>query len=402
MKRETRRSTSRSTARLQDEVARLTALVEEMKGRLERLEGGTPDIDTGNGNARSRRDLLKLAGAAAVGAAGAIVLRGVPAAAATNDPILMGQTNTTGVTTNIVPGPPPIGTPNPPSPILQALGQGVTPPTVPSNAMNQSIPLIGAIGPGGILPPVGTSAADYPGFAPIQGVGGVATIMVNGVSKTVSEGINGYGKGNTGVGVSGESDFGYGVIGGSGGIDLAALGNGRVLQLTLPDSLLTSPPSGPPNFKPNDFEQVRDGNGVVWVSQPAPNGSPPAAYWRRLNSMIPMTPVRVVDTRSGLGGVSGMQPAGSTQTWMLAGGNGIPTNAVGLVGNLTAAAYSTAGYLGIFPGGTAWPGNSTVNFSPASYAWANAFIVLFGTGGNVSVYMGATSHVIIDATGFLQ
>ena len=396
MKRETRRSTSQSTARLQHEVGRLTALVEEMKGRLERLEGGTPDIDTGNGNAHSRRDLLKLAGAAAVGAAGAIVLRGVPAAAATGDPILMGQTNSTGLTTNIVPGS------TNPSPILQALGQGVTPPTVPVNVLNQSIPLIGAIGPGGILPPVGNWPADYPGFAPIQGVGGVATIMVNGASKTVSEGINGYGKGSAGIGVSGESDVGYGVIGGSGGIDLAALGNGRILQLTLPESLLSSPPSGPPNYRPNDFEQVRDGNGVIWVSQPAPAQSPAAAFWRRLNSMIPMTPVRVVDTRSGLGGVSGMQPAGSTQTWMLAGGNGIPTNAVGLVGNLTAAAYNTAGYLGIFPGGTAWPGNSTVNFSPASYAWANAFIVLFGTGGNVSVYMGATSHVIIDATGFLQ
>src|ERR1700687_3237306 len=175
MKRELRRSTSRSTARLQDEVAQLTALVEEMKGRLERLEGGAP---------------------------GAIVLRGVPAAAATGDPILMGQTNSTGLTTNIVPGS------TNPSPILQALGQGVTPPTVPVNALNQSIPLIGAIGPGGILPPVGNWPADYPGFAPIQGVGGVAVITVNGAPKTVSEGINGFGKGNTGIGVSGESDSG--------------------------------------------------------------------------------------------------------------------------------------------------------------------------------------------------
>src|SRR6202171_946002 len=166
MKRETRRSTSQSTARLEHEGGRLTALGEEMKGRLERLEGGTPDIDTGNGNAHSRRDLLKLAGAAAVGAAGAIVLRGVPAAAATGDPILMGQTNSTGLTTNIVPGS------TNPSPILQALGQGVTPPTVPVNVLNQSIPLIGAIGPGGILPPVGNWTAAYPGFAPIQGVGG--------------------------------------------------------------------------------------------------------------------------------------------------------------------------------------------------------------------------------------
>ncbi len=394
-----RRSTSKSTVQLRDEVAQLTALVEEMKGRLERLEGGT-DTDTGNGNTRSRRDLLKLAGAAAVGAAGAIVLRGVPAAAATTSPMLNGMTNDTGVTTNVVPTG---GTS--PSPVLQALGQGVTPPTVPATSPNQSIPLIGAIGPGGSLPPIGSEPADYPGFAPIQGVGGVTVITVNGVQQTVSEGINGFGKGRTGIGITGESDVGYGVVGGSGGIDLAALGNGRLLQLTLPStpiSLLSNPPSGPPNYQPNDFEQVRDGNGVIWVSHPAPSGSPAAAYWRRLNTMIPITPVRAVDTRSGLGGVSGIQAIGTTQTWTIAGSNGVPANAVGLFGNLTAAAYTASGYLAIFPGGTAWPGNSTVNFSPASYAWANSFLVLFGAGGTVSVYMGATSHVIIDVVGFLQ
>lgn len=391
-----RGSASQATEGLRDEVARLTALVQELKGRLERLEGATPEADAGNGSAHSRRDLLKLAGAAAVGATGAIVLGGVPAAAATGTPMLNGATNDTGLTTNVVPT-----ASTSPSPVLQALGQGVTPPVVPTTAPNQSIPLIGAIGPGGSLPPI-AGVIDYPGFAPIQGVGGVTVITVNGIPQTVSEGVNGWGKGSTGIGVTGESDVGYGVVGGSGGIDLAALGNGRLLQLTLPDGLLSSPSSGPPNYRPNDFEQVRDGNGVIWVSQPAPLGSPAAAFWRRLNTMVPMTPVRVVDTRNGLGGVNGIQPVGTTQTWTIAGGSGVPANAVGLAGNLTAAGYSTQGYLAIFPGGTAWPGNSTVNFAPASYAWANSFVVLFGTGGRVSVYMGATSHVVLDVIGFLQ
>src|SRR5712691_3149157 len=201
--------TSRPRARLQGEVTRLTALVEEMKGRLERLEGGTPGLPprpspasggerNGSEDAHSRRDLLKLAGAAAVGAAGAIVLRGVPAAAATTSPMLNGMTNDTGVTTNVVP----TGGFSP-SPVLQALGQGVTPPTVPATSPNQSIPLIGAIGPGGSLPPIGSEPADYPGFAPIQGVGGVTVITVNGVQQTVSEGINGFGKGRTGIGITG-------------------------------------------------------------------------------------------------------------------------------------------------------------------------------------------------------
>src|SRR5712691_4359383 len=193
--------TSRPRARLQGEVTRLTALVEEMKGRLERLEGGTPGPPprpspasggerNGSEDAHSRRDLLKLAGAAAVGAAGAVVLRGMPAAAATSNPMLNGTTNDTGLTTNLV-----ATGGSSPSPILQALGQGVTAPIVPANEPNQSIPLIGAIGAGGSLPAVGTAPADYPGWAPIQGVGGVGVITVNNVQQTVSEGINGWGKG---------------------------------------------------------------------------------------------------------------------------------------------------------------------------------------------------------------
>ena len=91
---------------------------------------------------------------------------------------------------------------------------------------------IGAIGAGGSLPPIGDDplVTDYPGFAPIQGVGGKATIATPTGPLAVSEGINGFGFDPTGIGVVGESDKGYGVVGGGGGIDIAALGTGRMLQ----------------------------------------------------------------------------------------------------------------------------------------------------------------------------
>jgi hypothetical protein len=123
--------------------------------------------------------------------------------------------------------------------------------------------LIGAIGPGGTLPVV-SGVIDYPGFAPIQGVGGLATVA----GAVQSEGVNGWGGGSRGIGVTGESDIGYGVIGASGGIDLAAYGHGRFLQLALLPTGFTSPPPGPPTYPPNDFEQVRDGIGVMYVSLP--------------------------------------------------------------------------------------------------------------------------------------
>ena len=135
-------------------------------------------------------------------------------------------------------------------------------------------------------------------LAGVQGVGGIATVATSTGAVQVSEGLNGFGFGATGIGVSGESDQGYGLVGGSGGIDIAALGNGRILQATALDSMLSNPPAGPPSFKPNDFEQLRDGNGVLWVSHQAPTGSPATAYWRRLNSTIPIVKTRRRPKRS--------------------------------------------------------------------------------------------------------
>jgi hypothetical protein len=274
----------KTSSRRSDQVAALTAQVEALQARLENLERPATSPNgfsnpspsgggQGGGHSSSRRDLLKLAGAAAAGAAGSIVLGAVPASATNGSAILLGNstTNDAATTTAIFPT-----TATTPTPLFEALGQAVSVPTVPptvssSAPASQSIPLIGAIGPGGALPPIGSPAVnDYPGYAPIQGVGGVATVPDNSTSppgtKVVSEGVNGWGKGLTGIGVTGESDSGYGVVGGSGGIDLAALGNGRIMQAPPHPSLLTSPPAGPPAYLPNDFEMVRDQNGLLYVS----------------------------------------------------------------------------------------------------------------------------------------
>ena len=283
------RETTKAGRRGGDEVGRLTAEVEALRARLEALEAIARPSSSGDGNGnvhhatpQTRRDLLKLAGAAAAGAAGSIVLGAVPAAATNTQPVILGNqsTNDAATTTDIFPT-----TGAAPAPLFQATGQGVNtttvvPPTASSTGPAvQSIPLIGAIGAGGHLPTIGNPGVpDYPGFAPIQGVGGAATITTGTGPKAVSEGVNGYGFGSTGIGVTGESDVGYGVVGGSGGIDFAALGNGRLLQLALPSSMLTAQPIGPPNYQPNDFEQARDANGVLYISVNG-TGFPVATNW---------------------------------------------------------------------------------------------------------------------------
>src|SRR2546422_11425661 len=154
-----------------DEVGRLSAELDALRARLEALESDARP--NGNGSVRhsapqTRRDLLKLAGAAAAGAAGSIVLGAVPAAATNTQPVVLGNqtTNDAATTTDIFPT-----TATAPAPLFQATGQGVTttttvPPTTSSSAPNtQSIPLIGAIGPGGSLPPIGNPPVNhYPGY----------------------------------------------------------------------------------------------------------------------------------------------------------------------------------------------------------------------------------------------
>jgi len=406
----------KNTSALSEQVAQLTAQVEELRGELQALRG-SPGSNGHDSEPKSRRDLLRMAGVAAIGAAGALVVRGTPAQALTGQAVFQGQTNDSSATTNVIPT-----AGSAPAPLVQALGQGVTAPTTvqPVNGV-QSVPLIGAIGAGGQLPGIGNPIViDYPGFAPIQGVGGLATVATSTGAKQVSEGLNGWGQGSTGIGVTGESDSGYGVIGGSGGIDIAALGNGRIMQASALDSMLVAPPSGPPNYLPNDFEQLRDGLGVLWVSQPAPVGSPAPAFWRRLNSTIPITPSRIVDTRGAIGGIQGPLAAGATYTWgpitgaTIVGGtnNGKPTgvdaHAIGIVGNVTVTIYPGNGFVAVFPAGALFDPNtspSTLNFSSADWALANAFTVLLGTGANAgkfSIYVGGNStQVIVDVVAYL-
>src|SRR5438094_5553642 len=158
-------------------VARLTAQVEALTARLDMLEGSPRHSENGNGQNKapqSRRDVLKLAGAAAAGAAGSLVLGSLPVAAADGGSITLGTSvgNDASTTTDIWPS---VVTTK--APLFQATGQGVPattkidPTTSTTAPTTQSIPLIGAIGAGGALPQVGTPpVSDYPGFAPIQGV----------------------------------------------------------------------------------------------------------------------------------------------------------------------------------------------------------------------------------------
>jgi hypothetical protein len=120
----------------------------------------------------------------------------------------------------------------------------------------------------------------------------------------------------------------------------------------------------------------------------------------------PITPVRLLDTRSG-NGLAGNTPAklqaNTPVTFQITGRNGIPSNATAVTGNVTVvgSTYSWAVYLG--PVATASPGSSTINFNAGDIK-ANNLTVALGAGGTLSAtymsFAGNTTDLVFDVTGY--
>jgi hypothetical protein len=119
-------------------------------------------------------------------------------------------------------------------------------------------------------------------------------------------------------------------------------------------------------------------------------------------TMLP-SPQRIADTRS----LGGALASGATRCFTIAGVAGVPGSASSALLNVTAAGYTSPGWLTTYPAGQAVPTTSTLNFDTSEYAMANGAIVRLGSGGQVCVSVGTiggadgASHVILDVVGYL-
>ena len=115
---------------------------------------------------------------------------------------------------------------------------------------------------------------------------------------------------------------------------------------------------------------------------------------------VPVTPCRVVDTRSADGSFGGPELAGGTARDFAIPSSvcGIPSNAAAYSLNVTAIPDSGLGFLSIWPAGQTQPLVSTLNSD--GRVKANAVIVPAGTNGGVAVYVSDPSHVILDINGY--
>lgn len=114
---------------------------------------------------------------------------------------------------------------------------------------------------------------------------------------------------------------------------------------------------------------------------------------------LPVTPVRLLDTRDGTGRPSGKLSAGAPVRLQVAGTSGVPVGASAATFNLTVTEPDSAGYLTAYPCDQAVPDASNVNFVGGQTVPNLATVKLDATGG-VCLYPYATTHVLVDLAGW--
>jgi hypothetical protein len=181
-----------------------------------------------------------------------------------------------------------------------------------------------------------------------------------------------------------------GVFGEAAGYGVAALGG------LAPLVLFPAGVPGPPTTNPHLLGEVLvDSTGALF--QCVASGTP--GTWVRVG-FNPLTPVRILDTRNGTGGITGALTAGQTVNLAVGGHNGVPSQASAVVMNATVTDTSAASFLTIWPQGATRPLASNLNWGPG-VTIPNLVTVKLGTGGGISIFNDlGTVQVILDVAGF--
>ena len=120
---------------------------------------------------------------------------------------------------------------------------------------------------------------------------------------------------------------------------------------------------------------------------------------------FPITPIRIMDSRNGTGGIIGPFHSNAALTFAVAGQNGVPSGATAVTGNLTVTQQTSFGYLFAGPVAENNPSTSNLNF-PLGDNRANEATVALGSGQLSITYVGlsssATAEVIFDLTGYFM
>ena len=117
---------------------------------------------------------------------------------------------------------------------------------------------------------------------------------------------------------------------------------------------------------------------------------------------VSVAPVRLLDTRVGLGAAKTRPAAGAMVTLKVTGVGGVPSTGVTAVTlNVTVTEPRTVGYVQVLPTGSDTAGDSSnINVYKTGQTVANLVTVPVGTGGRITLYDVAGGHLIADVQGY--
>jgi hypothetical protein len=128
-------------------------------------------------------------------------------------------------------------------------------------------------------------------------------------------------------------------------------------------------------------------------------------YFPATSTFHPLVPARLLDTRPGgttIDGASlGAGAAGpaSTTTVRVTGRGGVAADAGAVVLNVTVTEPAGAGYVTVFPCGSAPPNASNINYVKGTAP--NLVIAKVGQDGSVCLFTQQSAHLVVDTLGYM-
>ena len=139
------------------------------------------------------------------------------------------------------------------------------------------------------------------------------------------------------------------------------------------------------------------GAGLGGSSPNTVHAAPPS----NASAFTPMTPQRLVDTRTGVGGVGGRLTAEASVDVQVTGKLGIPDTASAVMINVTAVDSGGRGYLQVVPRGrAALRSSSTLNVDAPGQTIPNAAFAPIGDAGQITVFTTFATDLVIDVSGY--
>jgi hypothetical protein len=199
----------------------------------------------------------------------------------------------------------------------------------------------------------------------------------------------------------------YGVVGTGGGgvLGLGTVGGvfaGSVVAI----NLFPQQAAGAPVGEAFKGDLAVDDGGVLWLC--VASGAP--GTWIRVSHggvrLLP-SPQRAYSTTDV--GTTLRMNQGETRTVPIGGVvQGVPSNALGIVANLTVHSTISGGYVIAYPAGTARPATSNINWSATGQSIANGATIALGTNAAISLFADAAvaagspaTHLIVDIAGYI-